>query len=362
MTPTIRWGIIGAGKISAKFTEDICRKRPQTAPVNHRIAAIGCSSSEKGRVFVSEHVSGPSTDTTVASLTYSEVYASSDVDAVYIGLPHVFHKQHSLEAIAQGKHVLCEKPCFMNLNELEEVLRAAQTKGVYFMEAVWVRFFPVMQEVTTHLHDLRTIGDLKRCVVNYSPNIEVDALPLTDRLIDRKLGGGAIMDIGVYTIHHYRMLMDPRSRIQSMKDLDIESSQSLVNGVDYMTSILVSPKDRTSQGILTCSFYSFGTGPFAMVEGTLGKLEILTEQGMPAPLGYTITFRDGRDPISKSWPVSQDGGRGAFGFFYEADAFALDIAAGKLQNDTVSWNESRIVLGIVDAVRRASGMTYEQDF
>jgi predicted dehydrogenase len=120
----------GCGKISAKFVKDLVLDR-QGTPSRHTVAAVGSSSKEKAATFIKESAPG-STPALYAS--YEGLYKDPNVDIVYIGTPHALHLQNSLDAIAAGKHVLCEKPLTINAKETEAIIKAATEKGVFFME------------------------------------------------------------------------------------------------------------------------------------------------------------------------------------------------------------------------------------
>ena len=129
----------------------------EDARAKHIIQAVGSSSLAKGNDFVKKHI--PNTSPAVYG-SYEEVYADPAVDIVYIGTPHAFHKKNCLDAIAAGKHVLCEKAFTITSGEAEVVLTAAKTKGVFIMEAMWTRFHPLVQEL--HLKLWKQKGHWRR--------------------------------------------------------------------------------------------------------------------------------------------------------------------------------------------------------
>lgn len=118
---------------------DLCLERADPT-TRHVVQAIGSSSTAKGNAFVQKHC--PSTTPTVYD-SYQDVYNDPDVDIVYIGTPHPFHCQNALDAIAAGKHVLCEKPIAMNRRDAEKMMKAARAKGVFLMEGWWLAAAPV---------------------------------------------------------------------------------------------------------------------------------------------------------------------------------------------------------------------------
>ncbi|KAJ2978915.1 hypothetical protein NUW58_g7342 [Xylaria curta] len=158
--PTVRWAIIATGLISFWFVEDIVLSRPD-APVKHVIQAIGSSSKAKGEAFAAKHC--PNSKPTIYD-SYEAACKDPEVDIVYIGTPHSFHKQNCLDAIAHGKNVLCEKAFCLNAREAREVFAAAKEKGVYVAEAMWLRHRPLFKTLMKLLHEEKVIGDRHRAI------------------------------------------------------------------------------------------------------------------------------------------------------------------------------------------------------
>jgi predicted dehydrogenase len=135
-TNELRWGVLGTGWISTMFTQDLLAPRSDTK-AKHTIVALGSSSIEKGNAFVEKvWTKAPDQPRPKVYADYHGVYNDPNVDIVYVGTPHSLHKLNCLDAIAAGKHVLCEKPFTINAKEAQEVADAAKAKGVYIMEGV----------------------------------------------------------------------------------------------------------------------------------------------------------------------------------------------------------------------------------
>ncbi|KAM0502290.1 hypothetical protein ACHAP8_003828 [Fusarium lateritium] len=263
---TLRWGIIGSGMISSWFIADLNIDR-KDAKATHIIQAIGSSSVEKGKKFVQEHLPNASQPPTVYG-SYQEAYQDPDVDIIYIGTPHGFHKKNCLDAIAHGKNILCEKAFTLNAKEAREVFEAAKAKGVFIMGAMWTRFFP------------------------------------------------------------------------------------LVQGVDISTSIILLYPDG-KQGIITSNSKVKTPNVFCRIEGTRGY--IVVDGPAAAPESFTV-FIEG-DAEGKKYDFEKPGR----GFYWEADAVALDIAAGKVESDIMPWSETVRVMEIMDEIRRQGGSKFPQD-
>jgi predicted dehydrogenase len=341
--PTIRWGIIATGLISSWFAADISSSRAD-AKANHIIQAIGSSSLEKGKKFVETHI--PGTSPTIG--TYEEVYANPEVDIVYIGTPHAFHKQNCLDAIKHGKHVLCEKAFALNAAEAREVLDAAANKGVFVMEAMWTRFFPLVKNLQHQLHTDKVIGEVKRVFCDFGLQQDIASLPAGSRLKDPALGAGSLLDIGIYSLTWGLLGLGQQTETPT-----IVASQHLVDGVDVASSMIVS-FSQGQQGILTSTTFTKTPRAFCRIEGTKGAIVV---EGFvaSAPASFTVHLNGDEEP--KKYDFERIGK----GFYWEADAVALDIAAGRKQSEVMPWAETIRVLEILDEVRRQGGAKFPQE-
>jgi predicted dehydrogenase len=132
--------------------------------------------------------------------SYAEVYADPDVDIVYIGTPHAFHKQNCLNAITAGKHILCEKAFTIPAKETQEVLSAAQGNGVFIMEAMWTRFHPLVLTLRKMLHEEKIIGNVRRTFCDFGLEMNISALGPESRLKNPALGAGNLLEIAIYSL------------------------------------------------------------------------------------------------------------------------------------------------------------------
>jgi predicted dehydrogenase len=364
--PTLRWGIIGAGMISSWFAADLVLSR-KDAKAEHIVQAIGSSSLEKGKAFITKHI--PNSSPTVYD-SYEEVYSDSKVDIVYIGTPHVFHKKNCLDAIAAGKNVLCEKPFAITAKETKEVLAAAKAKGVFIMEAMWTRFNPVALTLQKKLYEERVIGDVRRTFCDFGLEMNIAALSSDSRLKNPELGAGSLLDIGIYSLT-WGLLTLSSSLGEQAETPQIAAVQSLSEEIDMASSILLHYSSTGRQGILT-STTEIKTEPvFCRIEGTNGYITV--EGGVAsAPSSFTVYPKNTGSATGDVSKVSGGGGgpRGAdvykfendgFGFFWEADAVAMDIAAARKENAIMPHAETLRVMEMLDEIRRQGGARFPQD-
>jgi predicted dehydrogenase len=347
--PTLRWGIIATGMISSWFVADLILDRPD-AKANHIIQAIGSSSPEKGKAFVQQYLPGKS-PTVYGS--YEEVYAASDVDIVYIGTPHAFHKQNCLDAIRHGKHILCEKAFTLNARDAKEVFDAARQKGVFVMEAMWTRHFPIIPALQKVLHHDKAIGTIHRAFCDFSLDQKIAEKGPDSRLKNPALGAGSLLDIGVYSLTLVLLGLEPPVGTQSSPETPrIIAAQTLFDGVDIATSAILLYADGR-QGIATSHAGMKSGREFCRIEGSEGTV-VVDGPAASVPGAFIVKTLDGKEEkFEFEWP-----GRG---FYWEADAVALDIAAGKTESAVMPWSETIRVMEMMDEIRRQGGAKFPQD-
>ncbi|KAL2821526.1 hypothetical protein BJX63DRAFT_417925 [Aspergillus granulosus] len=309
--PTIRWGIIGTGLISSWFTKDITTSRlhlPTISPVP-----------------------------TVYS-DYQSVYNDSAVDIIYIGTPHALHKQHCLDAIAAGKHILCEKAFTINAAEAREVLAAAAEKKVFIMEAMWLRFRPLVTSLRKVLYEDKLIGDVRRVFCDFGLDMDLSSLPDSSRLKDPAMGAGK---------------STPANKPQ------IIATQTLRNGIDIASSFILTYPGTGRQGILTSTIEAWTPETFLRIEGTDGYI-LIEGIAASAPRSFTVYPKvnpDADKVKGKKHKFEVEG----MGFYFEADAVAESIAKGEKENVVMSHGETVRVLEILDEIRRQGGARFPQE-
>ena len=385
--PTLRWGIIGkdrvpfnavscfplshslrlgTGLISSWFVHDLVLPRT-VAKADHIIAAIGSSSLSKGQSFIASYLSSLSPAPAVYG-SYEEVYASPEVDIVYIGTPHAFHLRNCLDAIRAHKHVLCEKAFTLSEKDAGRVLDAARTAGVFIMEAMWTRFKPITFELRRRIFEEKAIGDVKRVFCDFGLDMNISVLGPESRLKNPALGAGSLLDIGIYSLTWGLLALDDKIGDEA-EEMEITGVQSLRDGVDTTSTIVLKYPKSGKQGILTSTTDFKTPSVFCRIEGTDGYIEV-AGPGASSPSNFTLHKK--HQASSKGDPSLQSAGEvkpeeyrmaseGHRGFHWEADAVAIDIAGGRLENATMPHAETLRVLRILDEVRRQGGARFPQD-
>jgi predicted dehydrogenase len=183
MTPTT-WGIIGPGKIANKFA--IALGMVEGAS----LGAIASRDAARGREFASRHGVAAVYD------DYALLAADPGIDAIYVATPHGFHAEHGILCLRKGKAVLCEKPLALNAREVEEMIAAAREHHAFLMEAMWTRFVPLMRSIMELVASGR-IGVVKYIRADFG---FLAAFEPNGRLFNIRLGGGSLLDIGIYPL------------------------------------------------------------------------------------------------------------------------------------------------------------------
>src|SRR5712672_1991898 len=183
---TIRWGILGCGKIARKFAAEIrFVKNAELIAVGAREQAIADAFAKDFPVKYKHH-------------SYQSLAENQEVDAIYVATPHSFHHEHTLLCLRQGKAVLCEKAFAMNLGQAKEMIGMARQQKVFLMEAFWTKFLPHYQLAKSMITEGK-IGKVQSVITNFG---FIPAPPVAPRLYDPQLGGGSLLDIGVYPVFH----------------------------------------------------------------------------------------------------------------------------------------------------------------
>jgi len=216
MKKKIKWGILGLGGIAHKFADDLLLID------NAEINAVASRSIDKAEAFKKRY------NAQQALGSYEELFQSSEVDVIYIATPHTTHKELSIRAMRHGKNVLCEKPIGMDRAEVAEMVAVAREQKVFLMEGLWSRFNPTINKVK-ELIESGKIGNLGYLHADFS--FYALQRPVDSRLLNPDLGGGSLLDIGIYPIFLAYLLLGKPTKISS-------SSKFLTNGVEIQTSMI----------------------------------------------------------------------------------------------------------------------------
>ena len=323
MAQTVRWGILSTGNIAHQFAKGL-DELPDT-----RLMAVGSRSQSSADSFA-EKFNIPNRHS-----SYEALAADPEVDAIYIGTPHPFHKENTLRCLEAGKAVLCEKPFALNVGEAQAMVEAARSHGQFLMEAMWTRFLPHMVKLRELLAE-GAIGEVRMLQADFGFRAEVDP---EHRLFNPQLGGGALLDVGVYPVSFAHLLFGPPAEVKSFGNLG-------GTGVDEEAAVLL--RHEAGQLALLATSTRLETRHEATVIGTSGRIEV---KNWWRPTDLTL-HRDGREPEFVSVPCSLNG------YNYEALEVNRCLREGVLESETMSLDETLAVMTTLDTVRAQWGLRY----
>jgi predicted dehydrogenase len=265
----IRWGIIGLGNIASQFASDL--KLIDDA----ELSGVASRNSDKADEFAKKFNCKKSYG------SYDALFADAEIDIVYIATPHDSHAELSIKAMENGKHVLCEKPLSLSYNDAVKMIEASKQYNKFFMEAFWTRFIPSIRELLSKVKS-GEIGEVKYLKADFAYyNSELGI-----RLTDKKLGGGALYDIGVYPLFlSYIMLGIPKEIIAK--------SIYYTTGVDLQTTMIL--QYESAQSVLHAGLVS-ASDMKATISGTKGRIDIDSPWFMTE--GYSIIENEEEKKIS----------------------------------------------------------------
>ncbi len=325
--PALRWGLIGTGWIAARFADDL-RLLPgaDIVAVGSRAQATADAFADRFGIAHRHH-------------SYEALVADDDVQAVYVSTPHPGHHDAAMAAIQAGKHVLCEKPFTMDAAQARSLVDAARDRGVFLMEAMWTRFLPHIVALRAQLSAGR-LGDVRMVIADHSQWFARDP---AHRLFAPELGGGALLDLGIYPVSFSSMIFGTPTKITAVSD-------PAFTGVDAQTSMLLQ-HEGGRQSVLTTTLEVAGPNR-AAVMGTDARIEV--ENYWLGPSRFTLTPREG-DPevVAPAEPGN--------GLRHQAAEVARCVAAGMLESSIMPLPETVAIMGTLDEVRRQIGLTYPGD-
>jgi predicted dehydrogenase len=324
---TVRWGIMGTGRIAGDFATGL-RALPDA-----ELAAVGSRSAAAAAAFAERF--GP----TRRHADYAALAADPDVDIVYVATPHPFHHANARLCLEAGKAVLCEKPFTLNADQARDLVALARARGLFLMEAMWTRFLPAMVEIR-HRVEAGELGEVRLLTADFGFRKPFDP---GHRLYDPELGGGALLDIGVYLVSLSSLLFGPPTAIRSLAEFG-------ASGVDEREALLLGHPDG-ALAQLTATI-SAATPQEAMIVGDEGWLQIHPLWWKAAR--YTIA-RAGREPETVAVPFAGNG------YNYEAAEAMRCLRAGETESPGMPLAETVSIMETLDRVRAEWGLRYPME-
>jgi predicted dehydrogenase len=320
-----RWGILGPGRIAHKFVADLL-----TLP-DAELWAVASTDAGRAADFARQY-SIPN-----HYGRYEDLPDCAGLDVVYVATPHVLHHQNALMLLQGGVAVLGEKPFAMNLNEVQEMADMARSQNVFLMEALWSRFMPALLAADEQLRS-GIIGQPTLLRADFG--FPAPFLP-DKRLFNKSLGGGALLDIGIYPLFLAYWLFGMPDQIEAVANFG-------PTGVDEQTAILLHYADGRL-AVLDCTLRA-KTRCEALIYGPNGHLHIPTRWHEAQTL--TVAANDHA-------PQTMSFSRTTFGYDYEAQHVMDCLRQGLTESPLWSLTDSLNLMTLLDTVRQKAGIVYE---
>ncbi|QSB15155.1 Gfo/Idh/MocA family oxidoreductase [Natronosporangium hydrolyticum] len=321
----VRWGILATGSIARTFVEDL-----QTMP-DAEVVAVGSRTQAAADEFAQRH------QIPRAYGDWASLAADEQVDVVYVATPHAAHYEAAKLCLTAGRAVLCEKPVTLSRQAAAELVALAREAGVFFMEAMWTRCNPVIRRVAERLAD-GAIGEVTAVHADFGLPGPV---PPEHRLRDPALGGGALLDLGIYPLTLAHLVLGTPATISAQASLTPE-------GVDQQTGLLLG-YDSGAIAALTCGFIG-GTRIGGSITGRHGRIEL--EPLFFRPERAVLHPTGGGSPEPIEAPLVGNG------YVPQAAEVHRCLRAGLTESPLVPHETTLAMMSIMDTVRQQIGVAY----
>ena len=326
----IKWGILGCGRIARKFASDL------RLVADAELTAIASRNKETLEQFAKDfpcrHLHN----------SYEALVTNNEVDVIYVATPHSHHSEHTILCLNHNKAVLCEKAFAINSRQAVEMVKTAKERKVFLMEALWTKFLPHYKKLQELLQQ-KALGDIKSVLVNFGFKTSGNS---PQRLFDPLLGGGTLLDIGIYNVFITLSVLG--------KPDDIEATMTpAATGVDEQIAVLF----RYKSGALAQLFSSFVTNlpTQAEINGTEGCITLTTrfyEPSATIQLSKKVPYE--REIIS----VDKEAG---FGYQYQARHVNECLKKGLIESPVMTHADTLTLMDVLDTIRMKAGIKYSAD-
>lgn len=323
----VRWGILGTGGIARAFAMGL-----EAAP-NAVLAAVGSRTLDGAQTFARQF------GIPVAYGSYAELAQAPDVDIIYIGTPHPMHAENAILALRGGKAVLCEKPFAMNRREAGEMVALARAKNLFLMEAMWTRFMPALAEVKRIIAS-GEIGEVTLVQADFGFSATTDP---THRVNNRELGGGALLDLGIYPLSIACALLGKVESVQAQAVMG-------ETGVDLTTGFTMKHEGGT-MSVCSCSIRARSSSEL-VVSGTKGSVRMNRMFHLAETV--TVSLLDGTMRTIATPYLGN-------GYTHEAIEAGQCLRAGQIEHPLMTHDDTLNLMGLLDTIRRQIGLRYAAD-
>ncbi|ORA28686.1 Gfo/Idh/MocA family protein [Mycobacterium aquaticum] len=324
---SIRWGIVGPGRIAAKLVSDFAHVPDAT------VLAVASRSADRASAFADKYGIERSYG------SYREIIADPEIDVLYIATPHTHHLAIGLAAAAAGKALLVEKSFTATIEGAEALVEAVRRHRVFAMEAMWTRFQPAVVAARKLLAD-GAIGTVRSVQADLGVTRTFDP---TDRVFAHELGGGALLDLGVYVVSFAQMVLGNPTSVSALGSLE-------PSGVDADATLLLG-FDEGRTATLMCSLHSPMPG-HARIFGSTGWIDILPRFHHPNSF---VLHRQGHDSEQFDLPALGDG------FSHELIEVTEALKAGRTESAVMPLDDTLTVQRALEDALRQLGVRFVEE-
>ncbi|MDO5645115.1 MAG: Gfo/Idh/MocA family oxidoreductase [Dermabacter sp.] len=349
--PGLRWGVLGPGRIASKFVGTM------HAATTSRLVAVCSRSEQRAAAFAADHEADGARARAYGSI--EDFLADGEIDAVYVASPHAQHAALALPIIEAGIPVVVEKAFTLNAPQAIKLFEAAQKSGSFVMEAMWSRFLP-HYDVIRQVIDSGLIGEVTSVRADHGQYFPFDA---AHRLYDPALGGGALLDLGVYPVSFAHWVAGALT--------DVSAVGSLTStGVDDTVAMIGTGSTPSHPAVSVTTTLSARTANNATVVGREGRIDV--EQRFYVPTRVTVTrfskARYGTDTtavfdsatdLPYALPEAPEGQN--YGMAFEIAEASRRISAGDTESPLMRWQDTLEVLQLLDEIRAQVGVVYPSE-
>ena len=325
MSKTYRWGILGAGRIADKFCTAL------SFVEGSEVYAVASRDIEKAKSYAARYHAAKVYD------NYNDLVKDDDVDIIYIATPHAFHYEQTINCLEHKKPVLCEKPVALSYRQAMEMVNAAKENDVFFMEGMWTACMPFIEKIKSLIND-DVIGKPQNLSADFGFSAPVD---LEGRLYKKALGGGSMMDVGIYPLFLATLILGEPSLIKSVSKLS-------GSGVDEYMNVVLQYGNEASAHLL--SSISFNTPIEAVIMGTKGRIEI--QQPWFKATDFLVHLNDGTVQNFSIPHLSN-------GFEYEIIEVMRCLDNGLLESSKMPHQLTLSISKIIEDILKQAGVSYE---
>ena len=327
MSEKINWGILGLGKIANKFVQDLLLFEKAN------LYGVASRNSDKAKEFSQKYKAVKHYG------SYRELAQDPEVDIIYIATPHTLHFENTMMCLREGKSVLCEKPLGINANQVKTMIAESKSRKLFLMEALWTRFIPATEKML-ELVESGKIGDINFMRADFG--IKADTNP-QGRVYNKKLGGGSLLDIGIYPVYLSLLLIGVPIDIKAMarmSETEVDSYCAML--FDY---------ENGEKAILESTFEA-ETPTEAYIYGNKGRIKMHTRFHQANRI--SLFLNDGSKEV---FDIEYKG----CGYYHEIEEVTQCLTSGKIESKKLPHSISMNLITLLDQIKQKIGLRYDTD-